>query len=136
MNRAGESLDGGTRGAARRAARIALSDMFLDTALDDGDINAIVRRLRETGLPVEELRHIYETEVAPVCSGNLSRLPGGVSSGFDPTWLEDAVRRHLETPPPLGGWAAIRRWRIGRWTASTRDHWIRIERLLAQPERS
>lgn len=115
---------------ARIAAWEALSELFLDTSHDDADIAAIAHRLRATGLPVDEIERIYEEEVAPACWRNLCALPGGAWAGFERSWLVDAVRREAAAPRPLHGWPPVRRWRIRRWTAWTREEWERVRQLL------
>lgn len=108
---------------AHRSARLAISQLFLDTELDELDLKSIARELTETGLPVEELQRIYETEVAPACWRNLRALPGGVWTGFDRQSLGEAIRQHRiqNSIPTL--W---QRWSVRRWTASTRDDWSRV----------
>jgi hypothetical protein len=115
---------------ARVAAWEALSELFLDTSHDDADIAAIARRLRATGLALSEIERIYEEEVAPACWRNLRAVPGGAWAGFDQAWLFDAVCREASAARPLHAWTPIRRWRIRRWTAWTREDWGRVRRLL------
>lgn len=123
--------DGRAPSPARREAWLALSELFLDTALDAADIAAIARRLRATGLPADTLQQLYQHEVAPVCWRNLLAVPGGAWAGFEPSALVAAVQRHRAHPPLLDAWGPLQRWRIRRWTASTRDDWLRVKALLA-----
>ncbi|NTV95285.1 MAG: hypothetical protein HGA75_07675 [Thiobacillus sp.] len=114
----------------RLVAWAALSNLFLDTDLDDRDIEAIARELRATGYPASELERIYEQEVAPVCWRNLGAVPGGVWTGFDRDWLAGEVRKHLQHP---GIWNAvwpIRTWQIGVWTRLSRPDWNRVKARL------
>lgn len=67
---------------ARISAWCALSELFLDTELDDASIDAMVRELRATGFGIDDLERIYEEEVAPACWHNLTVIPGGVWTGF------------------------------------------------------
>lgn len=83
--------------ARRRPVWIALSRLWLDTALDDGEIAAIAATLRAAGYPLAELERIYRREVAPVVHAN-SLVPAGVWDGFDPDWLCAAARRNAEAP--------------------------------------
>ncbi|WP_431287242.1 DUF7079 family protein [Roseateles chitinivorans] len=112
---------------AHRSARLAISQLFLDTELDELDLKSIARELLATGLPVDELQRIYETEVAPACWRNLRALPGGAWTGFDGRSLDEAIRQHRirNSIPTL--W---QRWSIRRWTASTRDDWSRVLKNL------
>ena len=114
----------------RAAAWQALSDLFLDTSLDERDIASIARRLRATGFAVGELERIYEEEVAPVCSGNLTALPGGVWSGFDHEWLVTAIRDRPASLADRLPW--LRRLQVRRWTQLTRDDWQRVRRLIVE----
>ncbi|MGZ8260273.1 MAG: DUF7079 family protein [Caldimonas sp.] len=119
--------------APRVAAWQALSELFLDTELDDADIASIARRLKATGLGVDDLERIYETEVAPACWRNLEALPGGEWTGFSPAWLTDAIGGHLDRARGSRAWSRdswLGRWRIARRTASTRADWERLRRLL------
>ena len=116
---------------ARMDAWLALSELFLDTALDDDDIAAIVRQLKATGLSPADIEHIYEEEVAPVCWHNLLALPGGAWTGFRKEALVRAIVTQLRRPPWLHDVHFIRRLRIRRWTAMSRSDWQRVKAQLA-----
>lgn len=115
----------------RRPVWLALSALWLDTELDDGDLRHIADVLRASGYGLPALRDIYLFEVAPVVGGNL-HAPAGVWEGFDPDWLHERVRAGV----PAGRWT---RWwarsPLGRWylTHATAGPWARIEALLAAP---
>jgi hypothetical protein len=114
---------------ARRAARAALSELFLDTELDARDFERIAAALKATALPLAQLEAIYFDELAPVLHDNL-RVPAGVYSGFDLDWLEVEVARQrrpgkLAALPWLAG---LRRYLT---TRSTIDDFNRVRRLLA-----
>ncbi|OWQ48861.1 hypothetical protein CDL60_02940 [Roseateles noduli] len=79
---------------AHRSARLAISQLFLDTERDELDLKSIARELLASGLPVDELQRIHDTEVAPACWRNLRALPGGVWTGFDAQSLHEAIRQH------------------------------------------
>ena len=115
---------------ARMDAWLALSELFLDTALDDDDITAIVRQLKATGLAPADIEHIYEEEVAPVCWHNLLALPGGAWTGFRKEALVRAIVTQLRRPPWLHDVHFIRRLRIRRWTAMSRSDWQRVKAQL------
>jgi hypothetical protein len=116
---------------ARLTAWKALSDLFLDTRLEEADIAAIAMQLRSTGFSLRELERIYEDEVAPVCWRNLSALPGGVWSGFSTAWLVDAIQREQHR----GRWWTrvpwVKRLQVNRWTRDSRDEWARVKRHLS-----
>jgi hypothetical protein len=107
-----------------------LSGLFLDTDLDERDIASIAHQLRATGIQNDELERIYEEEVAPACWRNLRAIPGGVWSGFEGSELAASIARHLDEAKPWDSWPTIKRWRIKRWTALTRNDWEQVRRLL------
>lgn len=114
----------------RVAAWLALSELFLDTALDDADIASIARRLRETGIPARELEYIYEQEVAPACWRNQTAVPGGAWTSFDEKWLVEAIMLAQRRQSLWHQWLWVKRLNIKRWTALTREEWSRVRRLL------
>lgn len=109
----------------------ALSDLFLDTGLDEAAIAAIARQLRGTGFSLQALERIYEDEVAPACWRNLTVLPGGEWSGFSPDWLAQAIQRERRRGAWLGRLPWLRRRQVSRWTRDTRADWERVKRHLA-----
>lgn len=117
------------RDARLRHARGALSELFLDTALDEDDFEKLCRTLLDCDLSIAELERIYCDELAPILHINL-KIPAGEWSGFDLDWLESEIRKRSS------------RWRIPFFTAlrrrwilrETRPDWERLKRLLeAQP---
>lgn len=115
---------------ARIDAWQALSDLFLDTTLDDADIASIARRLHQTGIAVADLERIYEDEVAPVCWRNLTAVPGGEWVGFSRDWLVARIGAHLATHRAGHRHSWLRRWRASRHTASSRADWNRLRACL------
>jgi hypothetical protein len=75
-----------------RNARHAISDLFLDTELQDSNYQSIARRLLESGLPLTELDRIYSEEVAPALHKNLN-VAAGVWTAFDASWLDERIDR-------------------------------------------
>lgn len=112
---------------AHRSARLAISQLFLDTELDELDLKSIARELTATGLPVEELQWIYETEVAPACWRNLRALPGGAWSGFDERSLTTAINQHRIKASNLNFW---HRLLVRRWTSDTSQQWRQVLALI------
>lgn len=116
--------------ATRRPVWVALSDLWLDTELDDGDLQRIARVLRESGLPLDTLRRIYLVEVAPVVAPNLLSV-AGEWAGFDADWLCARILDNLQRRP--------RRTRFWAWfpptrrlmTYATEAQWQRIVALIA-----
>jgi hypothetical protein len=111
---------------ARYRARLAISELFLDTELDDAAFVRLRDVLRTSGLSLDELDAIYYDELAPILHANL-RTPAGVWSGFDPVWLQQEIERRgkLRVFPLVG---RVRRYLI---TQSTIEDWRRLRALVA-----
>jgi hypothetical protein len=73
-------------------AREAISELFLDTELQESNYEYIARVLRETDLPLDELERIYQEEVAPALYRNLN-VTAGVWAGFDQDWLAGKIKQ-------------------------------------------
>lgn len=81
----------------RRPVWVALSEFFLDTELDDGDLERIADLLATSPYSLEELETIYRDETAPVLWHNLN-VPAGVWDAFDPDWLCAEAAKRAEGP--------------------------------------
>ena len=114
-------------------AWLALSELFLDTEHDDRDIARISADLAGTGFNVGELENIYENEVAPVCWRNLSAVPGGAWAGFDREWLIRTISEYRQKTRLADHVPVLKRLRIRRYTALSRDEWERVKAVLAHP---
>jgi hypothetical protein len=120
----------------RRPLWAALSELWLDTELTAEDLEHIARVMADSGLSLEELRHVHLDEVAPVVSINLLSV-AGAWAGFDEEWLCSRIVRNLrERPLRTKFWARfpITRW----WRASANaEHWAtlveRVQRLRQGP---
>ena len=119
---------------ARITAWLALSELFLDTEHDDGDIARIGAALAGTGLDVDTLEKIYESEVAPVCWRNLCAVPGGAWAGFDREWLVQAITAHRKETHLVEYVPILRRLQIRRHTKLSRDDWERVKAALVRPK--
>ena len=71
----------------------ALSNLFLDTEVDDIIIKYIARTILESGLVLSEVEDILWYEVYPVLGNNL-RSVAGVWDGWSDSWL----LHHLPAP--------------------------------------
>jgi hypothetical protein len=120
---------------ARVAAWLALSELFLDTEHDDGDIARIGAALADSGFDITELEKIYENEVAPVCWRNLNGVPGGAWAGFDREWLVQAITAHRNKIHLAEYVPILWRFQIRRYTALSREDWERVKAALARPTR-
>lgn len=65
---------------------LSLSDLFLDTEIEDYVFKNIARTVSECGLSLSEAEEILWYEVYPVLEGNL-RSVAGVWEGWSDSWL-------------------------------------------------
>lgn len=113
---------------ARESVWLAVSELWLDSELDDSGRAAIARTLAISGFSVAELEAIYRLEVAPVVWTN-TRVAAGVWDGFDPDWLFEACRRNQQRRHSL--WHRGRCRLFGRaMTAAVQDDWAKIRAQL------
>lgn len=106
----------------------ALSELWLDTVLDEEDIRRIAQVLRLSGYSTSELRSIYLREVAPVVYSNTFSA-AGVWAGFDPAWLSEEATKRARDDGAI--WDS--RWNVRQriMTYATEHHWKELERLLS-----
>lgn len=109
---------------------MAISELFLDTHLEEEDFIRLRDLLNESQLSIDELDLIYHEEIAPLLYGNLEAT-AGEWSGFDPVWLEleiskQSKQRIIGKMPWLN-----RMW--GYWTTrTTKNDWEKLRRMLTQ----
>ena len=108
---------------ARRPVWLALSDLFLDTSLDDKDRDRIAQVLAASPYSIEQLHDILLWEVYPACHTNMYSI-AGEWSGFDPQWLEERIRK--------GFWLPHRLWTgtVGRLSVCSSSSWRLIKERL------
>ncbi|MDJ0943808.1 MAG: hypothetical protein QNJ30_10095 [Kiloniellales bacterium] len=109
----------------RRPVWVALSELWLDTELQDRDFDHIARVLRASGYDRDALDRILAEEVAPVVYLNLYSV-AGVWTGFDPDWLCAEISRRLRTRGPIRAWLVRRRRAV--MTGLIRDEWQAVLR--------
>jgi hypothetical protein len=114
---------------ARALARVAISELFLDSELADTTLRHLRDQLRATGLSIEELDAIYYREAAPVLHWN-TRSVAGVWDGFDPVWLEERCEAERNRRWRLPLFEKLRRYCV---TRSTIADWRRLRQLLLEP---
>lgn len=68
----------------------ALSDLFLDTELNETTHKYISKVILESGFEPEEIHNILWKEVFPAVGDNL-RSVVGEWAGFDPEWLKERI---------------------------------------------
>jgi hypothetical protein len=85
-----------------------LSDLFLDTELNEASYREIARTVIASGYSPAEIRSILWDEVFPVIEFNL-RHPAGVWDGFPIEWLEEGIlgSGERQTPEQQPGTARI-----------------------------
>ena len=103
----------------------ALSELFLDTELDDADFERLGRSLADSPYTLDELETILYDEVYPVCISNLRSMVGEWA-GFDRGALQAAILKQKQS------WFQTPRFlQAGRWMI--REKWSKIK---AEIERS
>ncbi|MEI7732535.1 MAG: hypothetical protein WCO56_23390 [Verrucomicrobiota bacterium] len=107
----------------------AFSEFWLDTELQDEDLQRIANIAAASGYTVAELRDIYLYEVAPVVSPNLLTV-AGEWAGFDEEWLCTEARKHAEHRTILLRFCVFIGIGRGLMTYATERHWHHIVTLL------
>jgi len=102
----------------RKPLWLALSDLFLDTELQDYDCLFIANKMKESGYSLDEINTILMHEVFPVCISNLHSV-AGEWTGFNEEWLTEKITQ--SKPPNL-----IRRWMHRRSYWMIKEDWIKI----------
>jgi len=113
----------------RRPLWLVLSELWLDTELRPEDLERIARVMADSGLSIEELRHIYLVEVAPVGSPNTWTV-AGEWAGFDEEWLCAQIMRNLRDRPRrtrFVAWFPLTRWMM---IYASERHWKRLVELV------
>lgn len=111
----------------RRPVWGALSDLFLDTELDQGWLTTIARTLARSGYSDEELEQILYGEVFPACSCNLHSM-AGEWAGIDVDWLQERI---------LGNERKFwKKWRVFQWgRGMIEEDWRTVICLVRQHRR-
>ena len=109
----------------------ALSELWLDTELQDADHERISNVMVQSGYSICELREIYLFEVAPIVSPNLMSM-AGEWAGFDEEWLHGNIIKFCKRKGPwIRFFVAIG---IGKWfmTWATERHWMKLVKLVEE----
>ena len=109
--------------ARRRPVWFALSELWLDTELQNPDLKWIASRLVATGYAWTEIERICLHEVTPALFDCL-RAP----DGFDPEWLEDRIL-NLIGRPDHDAWVAQNQDKL--WQFIGQD-WHAVARLFQE----
>ncbi len=84
----------------------ALSQLFLDTELQEGDFARIADVLASSPYSEDKIEEILRFEVTPACHWNLLSV-AGEWVGFNDEWLREKISPKMDTRPWL-------RWPISR----------------------
>ena len=106
--------------ANRKTLWLALSDLFLDTKLQDSNLSFIALKMKESGYSLDEIKNILITEVLPACIPNLHCI-AGEWAGFDEEWLYNKI---ITSPPTT----PFKRWRYRRHFWMIRNDWQTLSR--------
>ena len=102
----------------RKPLWIALSELFLDTELQDYTHTHIAKVMKESGYALDEIEDILMLEVFPVLISNLHSI-AGEWAGFNEAWLCETLI--AATPPNR-----FRRWLNRRSFWMINDDWQKI----------
>lgn len=112
--------------SARLSVWTTLSELFLDTELDEADFRRIAEVLRGSPYDLAMLENILRDEVAPAFGSNLLSVAGQWAP-----WTEDEVQEIMKrslSRTASGGWVGRIRACFQRQIVP--DEWSRIVRLL------
>ncbi|MFW6057787.1 MAG: DUF7079 family protein [Persicimonas sp.] len=118
----------------RQSVWQALARLFVDGELGEGTLREVAQALDASAYDEQELRHIYEREVAPVCYGNLYTMQGGWQEA-NPQWLSQAILEHRARQESVPNW-----WPFGSvpgrmGVEMTRSEWSQVLRLVRRLRR-
>ena len=99
---------------------LALSELWLDTELTEGDLNHIASVMAESKYSLGELRDIYLYEVAPVVYLNQMSV-AGAWAGFDQRWLFGKIEEEVRRSGPARRFC--HRIKKPLMTYATEEHW-------------
>lgn len=115
---------------AIKLARLAISELFLDTSLDEQDFVRLRDVLIETKLPVDTLDSVYYEEVAPLLYGNLEST-AGEWSGFDQDWLEHEISKR-SSKSTMWDISWLKKVRMYWVTRTTKRDWSKLRQMLTE----
>ena len=102
----------------RKPLWIALSDLFLDTELQDYHHNHIAKVMHDSGYTFAEIEDILMLEVLPVCIANLHSV-AGEWAGFHEDWV---IKTIVKSKRPN----RFRRWMNQRSFWMIKDDWEKV----------
>jgi hypothetical protein len=117
----------------RRPVWIALSQLYLDTELDEAQLLDILKVISESPYTIEEAKKIDFFEIYPVLKFNILS-PAGEWRGFDEEWLTEKIERRFKGDMILA-WelSGLKYWWAKKFTSSYWDkldrYWTTLEQL-------
>lgn len=103
-----------------------MSDLFLDTELQEQDLQRIAATIRASGLSIAEARGVLLNELCPALLFNLKSI-AGEWAGFDEKWLIDRI---LDTMHPNLLMRLQCRWYF--WLV--KKDWLRVAEIVEAKE--
>lgn len=79
----------------RKPIWIALSNLYIDTELQDNDFKSIARTINDSPYSFEKIKQIDKAEVFPILRYNLLNV-SGVWTGFQEDWLVKEISKKLQ----------------------------------------
>ncbi|TQV77807.1 DUF7079 family protein [Denitrobaculum tricleocarpae] len=105
----------------------ALSDLFLDTELDETDFAGIAETIRAAGFTADQAEEILRFEVTPVFWGNMLAAAGEWEP-WSQSQVCEMVCKRLRSRPRYFTW--FHDWRTRRQMTLVRPDWRRVRECL------
>lgn len=103
---------------------LSLSNLYLDTELEDSDFQNIASTIHATSYSFEEVVEIDKYEVFPVLRYNLSSV-AGVWDSFDEIWLVEKIMARQNNRSKFNDWLIQLSYALHRRIHT--KYWKRIE---------
>ncbi|AZB09197.1 hypothetical protein EG344_10365 [Chryseobacterium sp. G0162] len=113
----------------RKQVWVALSELYLDTELQESDFKYLIKTLFESPFTLKETKKIDQYEVFPVLFSNLLS-PAGEWGGFSEQILVKNIMKWIETRSKLDIFAIQCLYPI--YSKINRSYWKRIEEIYNQ----
>lgn len=108
----------------RKPIWIALSELYLDTELEQYDFNLIATKIKESPFSFEEVKQINKEEVFPILFTNLLSV-AGEWTGFQEEWLITKITQKLKKRTRLRRF--FNNIAYGIWKGMLTNYWRKIE---------
>ncbi|MGU3374325.1 DUF7079 family protein [Chryseobacterium sp. M5A1_1a] len=113
----------------RKKIWVALSELYLDTELQEFDFKYVATILFESPFTFKEIKRIDQYEVFPVLFSNLL-IPAGEWVGFHEQVLVENIMKWIETRSKLDIFAVQCLYLI--YGVTNRSYWKKIEEIYNQ----